>query len=135
MDFHKDKAVISQKIIILNNKKEVLLLQRPSTDMSRPNGWDFPGGALEKLEDPIAGIKREVQEETGLIVKSVTLLSVTSFPLHDGCWTILVLYQADCESETIVLSNEHQQFQWMRKDQILSSSMPKRYKDFVRSFL
>lgn len=38
--------------------------------------WDIPGGFLEAGEHPEAGAIREVQEETGLLVKPVEMLGI-----------------------------------------------------------
>jgi 8-oxo-dGTP diphosphatase len=45
----------------------VLLAER-GVDPGRGD-WDVPGGFLEAGEDPIAGARREVREETGLEVE------------------------------------------------------------------
>ena len=36
--------------------------------------WDIPGGFLEEAEHPLAGLKRELREETGIEVEPVELL-------------------------------------------------------------
>ena len=54
---------IAQKIAI-KKKNKFLILLRSRLEHPKPLHWDFPGGRLEDNEDPIAGIKREVKEET-----------------------------------------------------------------------
>jgi len=36
--------------------------------------WDLPGGFLEEGEEPLAGLRRELREETGLDVETVAFL-------------------------------------------------------------
>lgn len=48
----------------------ILLVQRSSTD-SMPNRWEIPGGAVDPGETVLAGVVREVFEETGLAVKNI----------------------------------------------------------------
>jgi 8-oxo-dGTP diphosphatase len=56
--------------IITNSHGEVLFLLRDDNpDISFPNYWSLPGGVVEFNELPEQGAKREVQEETGLIVE------------------------------------------------------------------
>lgn len=52
------------------SQPRILLVQRSSTD-SMPNKWEIPGGAVDPGETILAGVAREVLEETGLSVKAV----------------------------------------------------------------
>lgn len=57
---------VSVKGLVVNEEGHVLLALED-------NGlWDLPGGGLEHNEDPIVGLKREIHEETGLEVTSVS---------------------------------------------------------------
>lgn len=38
--------------------------------------WDLPGGFLEEAEDPIAGLRRELLEETGLEIEPERFLGI-----------------------------------------------------------
>ena len=61
-----DRHRVSSRAVILDpNYKFLLFLSRfdPGTDL--PPQWVFPGGGVEKDEEPLAGIVREVFEETG----------------------------------------------------------------------
>lgn len=56
--------------IIKNNKGEFLCISR----LKKPIGLALPAGHMEKGEAPEQAIKREVLEETGLMVDKVNLL-------------------------------------------------------------
>lgn len=57
---------VSVKSLTLNHHGHVLLALED-------NGlWDLPGGGLEHNEDPAKGLKREILEETGLEVVSIS---------------------------------------------------------------
>ncbi|HKX33179.1 MAG TPA: NUDIX domain-containing protein [Blastocatellia bacterium] len=58
--------------IIIDGSK-ILLVKHKKLDL-----WLYPGGHLEKFEDPIQGLKREIEEEVGQEIK---ILSVPSSPL------------------------------------------------------
>ena len=93
-------------LFIDNN--EVLLLHQmtpPETDC-----WDLPGGGLEPGETLFAGLKREIQEETGIEeFKIDKLLTVVEgfFPQPDGqlMHTLNIIYQCSLESKTLTLAS------------------------------
>lgn len=62
------------KIILINSKKEILLLHRDNLPyIDAPNKWSFIGGALDEGETPEEGIIRETKEEINFDVKDVSL--------------------------------------------------------------
>ena len=58
-----DETVIRVKALLINSKKELLLGYSNKT-------YQFPGGHLEKNESLEVGLKREIQEETGIDIDS-----------------------------------------------------------------
>jgi len=63
------------KVAIINRKNKILVLKRNKLAAKYPNVWDLPGGHLKNGENLDQGAKREVEEETGLKVKDLNLLS------------------------------------------------------------
>ncbi len=57
--------------------EEILLARWVSRDGSKRH-WTLPGGKVEHGEDPIDGVVREVEEETGYVVDVEALLGVDS---------------------------------------------------------
>ena len=73
--------MINIKIILINPRKEILLLHRedkPCIDV--PDKWSFVGGALDKGETPEEGIIRETKEEIGYDIKNITLFKLYDDP-------------------------------------------------------
>jgi len=65
---------VNVKIILINPKKEILLLHRDDLSyIDVPNKWSFVGGALDEGETPEEGIIRETKEEIDFDVKDITL--------------------------------------------------------------
>jgi len=56
--------VIAGGGIVFNEKNELLMIHRRGK-------WDLPKGKIEAEENIIDGAKREVEEETGVLIKSV----------------------------------------------------------------
>lgn len=80
-------------VIILNEKNEVLLQKR------HDGTWGLPGGLMDLGESFEEVAKREVLEETGLIVENLTLLNVFSgsdyylkVPNGDELYSVTAVY-------------------------------------------
>ena len=113
------------KIFVLNDKGEILLLQRSRTDDRRPLGWDLPGGNVEYNEDPNEAVVRELQEEAGLTASNVQVFYVgTETEDH---YIVTLLYKATAEATDIKLSFEHEQYRWIKPEEITDFEMPKKY--------
>jgi ADP-ribose pyrophosphatase len=62
---------VSVAAVVTDDAGQVLVIQR------RDNGaWQIPGGVLEISESIPAGVRREVEEETGLVVEPGRLTGV-----------------------------------------------------------
>ncbi len=63
-----------------------VLLVRAAPHLTVAGQWFLPGGGLDHGEDPVAGLRREFHEETGLDIKPGPLLGILSdvFTLPDA---------------------------------------------------
>ena len=61
--------------------EEILLIQRKFPPMA--GYWALPGGFVERDEDPLIAVLRELEEETGLIGTNPRLLMVMGDPQRD----------------------------------------------------
>ena len=70
------RFTVTAGAVIFNQNGEVLLLKH----RFRPgSGWGLPGGFIEKAEQPIDALRRELREEIGLEVEDVEIFAVRSF--------------------------------------------------------
>lgn len=71
---------------VVVDQDRVLLVQRGREPLQ--GKWSLPGGVLEVGESLTAGVVREVQEETGLVVESVELIElidrIVKDPVSEG---------------------------------------------------
>ena len=95
-------------------------------DQPYPGQWELPGGKLDELETLQDSLRREVFEETGLIINVVepvvhTDSTVLSKGRYKGHTYISVISRANLEGGKIKLSpEEHDDYKWVTKSEILN---------------
>ncbi|MES9781232.1 NUDIX hydrolase [Bacillus thuringiensis] len=131
--------LIGSHAIILNEKDEVLLQFR--TDF---NLWGIIGGALEYNETLEDALKREVFEETGLIIKEPELFRTYSgpdffqiYPNGDQVHGVLVVYICrEFHGELVCDQRESKELRFFPFDELPSNLHPvieKILRDFHQS--
>lgn len=55
--------------------ERALVLRRLATDSDLPGVWELPGGRVEPSESVVEGLRREIDEETGLTLAAEPKLS------------------------------------------------------------
>src|ERR1041384_5757116 len=63
MRFTHTRFTVTAGAVIFNDQKQVLLLKHR---FRAGSGWGLPGGFLERGEQPIDALRRELREEIGL---------------------------------------------------------------------
>lgn len=107
--------------LIFNKRQEFLLLKRSRTD-SMSGIWEMPGGKLEPGESLKEGAVREVGEETGLSV-TIGAQITTVTEIRGGMKVQRISFLCQALTESVVLSSEHQDFQWMTVDTLKSRAL------------
>ena len=114
-------AEVSQKALIRSPDDKFLVMQADDST------WELPGGRMGAYEEPIAGLKREVREETELSV-------AVDEPIHTAAWRndvgrgrYSVVYYCETEETAVELSDEHCDFEWLpprtARDEFLTVSI------------
>ena len=62
----RDYIGVGGGVLILNKKKEVLLMKRGKNAKNEIGWWSKPGGTVEYGERAVAAMKREIKEEIGI---------------------------------------------------------------------
>lgn len=127
-------AVIFRKT---QSGKEYLLLQHPDKESRRvikptaglnasrrPTSkaglghWDFPKGHLEKREETLDAVRREVKEETGLTRLHIIpgfKVTIRYFVNYDNQKRLkfVAFFLAETRQKKVTISWEHQDFAWL----------------------
>ena len=108
------------KVLIINERGEVLVIRRSQTDDRRPGQWDLPGGWVEAGEDVLAAAKREVQEEVDLMIKDpkiVFAFSEMTTGHGSGTWVFSIAHVTG--QPAVKLSYEHDASAWKKPADLL----------------
>lgn len=104
---------------IKKNDLEFLLLKRAANE-KYPGLWQMVTGNIDKNEKAFQTALREIKEETNLTpIKFWTVPNINSFysPEQDGICVIPVFAAQVNMREHIVISKEHTDFKWVRKNE------------------
>jgi len=127
------RFLLGVKVLIINEKNEILLLKR-SNKVSRPHGWDFPGGGVDKGESPKNAAIRETREETTLNVNHLRLMS-TYLAKTDNEDDLIIGYVAYVNNGTVELVGwEHDDFRWVTLDELEDLELPKEHVSVVDAY-
>ncbi|MDH2429276.1 NUDIX domain-containing protein [Sphaerisporangium sp. TRM90804] len=111
MDHHNTHSV-SVAGVIIDDQGRALLTQR------RDNGhWEAPGGILERNEDIITGLVREVREETGLDIDPVTLTGVYKNMTRN---IVALVFRCKVIGGQLTETDEARSFRWVTPDDVRS---------------
>lgn len=78
------KHIVSAATIVLNEKRELLLIKGPA------RGWEMPGGQVEEGESLTEAAIRETKEETGIDVEIIKFCGIFQNVKKSICNTLFL---------------------------------------------
>ena len=108
-----DKHLVTvSALVLLDQDKRILICERPQGKFMQ-GFWEFPGGKLEKGEDPDICLIREVKEEIGVDLENFCF-SPLIFTINEyENFNVLLLLYICREWEGIVSPKENQNIKWV----------------------
>lgn len=110
--------VVVKGVLVKNNR--VLIVQRSQIETVGAGTWETVGGNLHFGESFETALKREFSEEVGLNITVKNQLFSTTFHTSKTRQIVLLTFLCDTKEEQITLSDEHEQYLWATKDDLLT---------------
>ncbi|MFJ7982762.1 NUDIX hydrolase [Lysinibacillus xylanilyticus] len=133
---HRPIILPGSVVIILNEQNDVLLQKR------HDGYWGLPGGLMDLGESFEEVAKREVFEETGLVVENLKLLNVFSgskyyfkVPNGDELYSVTaVYYTKDISGEMKIDYSESEKMQYFSIND-LPNELTDEYRGFIEQYI
>jgi len=112
-----EELSINVSAIIFDEENRILLLKRSSyEDQWQPNKFALVGGAVEKGEKPEVALKREIKEETGIVINKF----IEKFVIQRSSDQVEHIFIAkyDGKPEDIDINKEHNGWGWFSYQEI-----------------
>ena len=118
------RFTVTAGAVIFNDQKQVLLLKHR---FRAGSGWGLPGGFLERGEQPIDALRRELREEIGLELEDVEIFAARSFKKPKQ---VEVLFRARANANVKSLTMEVERAEWFSTDS-LPEGLPRDQRRYV----
>lgn len=137
---------IAEQIFVGQVTQKVFIERDGKVLISRDVGgtkWDLPGGRIHKGEEPLAGLRREIQEEIGVEVEISEPLYTDAFTFGDasnkspGQDCFIVAYRAtitDPSQPFVLAPDEIEEVRWLGREELETIPMWKEYKRALEVF-
>jgi len=105
---------------IITNKGKILLGKKEEIEGHPISGeWHFPGGHVDKDEEPEEAVKREIKEETGLEVEIHQIVDATANTWRDTVDTpIQIIYHCEAEEQDAEAEDDLEQVKWVDPEEV-----------------
>ena len=118
------RFTVTAGAVIFNDKGEVLLLKHR---FRAGSGWGLPGGFMEKGEQPIDALRRELREEIALEVDDVEVFAARSFKKPKQ---VEVLFRARANGQVKSQTVEVERAAWFAVD-ALPQGLPRDQRVYI----
>jgi ADP-ribose pyrophosphatase YjhB (NUDIX family) len=118
----KLRHVVIDALVLKNNK---LLLVKRTGKLLEGNKWALPGGFVERDENLIQALKREVYEETGWEITDITLLTFNDSPDRpkEDRQNVSLVFFCKASRKTGKPDDESDDQQWFGFDELPSKEL------------
>lgn len=119
---------------LIRRDGQILLLQRSLKSGFDPGRWELPGGKIGHGENLVDALRREVEEEVGLVIRVGRPFTTWHFT-KDPFWVTGVTFLCDYVRGDVRLSSEHAAYVWIdpgeSRNYPLSTSMAEQIQSYL----
>lgn len=109
---------IPRTLCFVFNGNDVLLMKRAAKRRVFPNQYNGLGGHIERDEDPLSSVRREILEESGLTVHDIRLRSIHNIDAGEKTGIMLFVYTAQSDSREFTDTGEEGSLHWILIDKL-----------------
>ncbi len=111
---------VPRTVAFICHEDLVLLIKRRNDSPIYPGCYNGVGGHLERDEDPASGIRREIVEETGLVVSSLRLRAIYNIDPGGHSGVLLFVFTCVCKNRDLARSSPEGDLHWVHRKDIMS---------------
>ena len=116
--------------MVTDGKGNILVQDR--SDLNWP-GITLPGGHVEEREAFVDAVRREVWEETGLLIQNPRICGLHQFFIEDGSRYVVIFFRADQWAGELKSSDEGRAM-WVPRENLLERRCVKHFADMLKIF-
>jgi mutator protein MutT len=129
---YPNQPVVGVGAIILKNG--AILLEKRSNEPGKGK-WSIPGGVVELGENVRQAVKREVEEETGLIVEVQSLIDVVdSITLDENKAVkydfVIIDFLVEIKKGSVSPASDAEELKWVQFSQVEEFDLTDSFRDF-----
>ncbi len=136
MDFCESKPMkFSASVLIRNQVRQYLLLQRSAECQRFAGCWEFPGGKVDAGETAAEAIIREAREEAGIEISLSDKTPRAVIRTSNGEVEYSLFAWDNAPSELpVTLSHEHQAYKWVSFTEARGLTLMAPHREFLERF-
>lgn len=111
---------IPRTLCFVINDDSVLLMKRAAHKRIFPNRYNGVGGHIERDEDPLTSVRREVKEETGLDVRDLHLRAVYNVDADEDTGVMLFVFTAVSDTRDFIDHSDEGTLHWIARNELMT---------------
>jgi mutator protein MutT len=125
---------LAVRAVIRDGQGRCLLLRRSPTCKAFVGTWEWPGGKADPGESFDVAVRREVVEETGLVIEMTGVAGAFHIEMPQQHVAVLCL-EAKPAGGLFRLSEEHDQSAWAPMPDLLQWNLTAGFREFVETYV